>query len=213
MPGAPAPGASAGGDATSGLVNWPRTLAQLRRRPRERAELLFRARHARPGLLYFVVVDGSASTLRGRALAQAKGLCAALLHHACERRRRVGILVFGGERRQCIKPCGRVARSAIGATLARITGGGGTPLRRALLSARHTLHSEAGRHPQERQVLVLITDGRSRDDVSGIGFGPRCERAVIDMEAGAVRLARARVIAARLGAHYRHIETLPAQAR
>jgi Mg-chelatase subunit ChlD len=57
--------------------------------------------------------------------------------------------------------------------------------------------------------FVLFTDGRSRDDLSGLAAAhPRVESTVVDCERGPVRLHRTRPLAERLTARYVHIDEL-----
>lgn len=193
----------AAGEHRHGLVNWPRTLAAGR--PRRREDLHYRRRMEKPGRMKLILVDTSASTLRGGALRRAKGLVAALLEQARQRRERAGILRFGGGGVQLLRACRKVGRAEIAPDLARITGGGGTPLRRALLRAAGQLRTEANRRPCERREFFLITDGRSRDRLRGLTL-TKAAATVVDIESGAVRLGRCRRIARELGARLVHMD-------
>jgi len=188
-----------------GLINWPCTLAAGR--PRRREDLHYRRRMEKPGRMKLILVDASASTLRDGALRRAKGLVAALLEQARRRRERAGILRFGGggDGVQLLRGCRKVGRFEIAPDLARITGGGGTPLRRALLRAAGQLRAEANRRPGERREFFLITDGRSRDSLRGLTLA-NAAATVVDIEGGPVRLGRCRRIARELGARLVHIE-------
>jgi len=203
-----AAGRAAGGHRR-GLINWPRTLAAGR--PRRREDLHYRRRMEKPGRMKLILVDASASTLRGGALRRAKGLVAALLEQARRRRERAGILRFGGggDGVQLLRACRKVGRFEIAPELARITGGGGTPLRRALLRAAGQLRAEANRRPGERREFFLITDGRSRDRLRGLTLA-NAAATVVDIEGGAVRLGRCRRIARELGARLVHIDQFSA---
>ena len=202
----------AAGEHRRGLVNWPRTLAAGR--PRRREDLHYRRRMEKPGRMKLILVDASASTLRGGALRRAKGLVAALLEQARRRRERAGILRFGGgsDGVQLLRACRKVGRNEIAPDLARITGGGGTPLRRALLRAAGQLRAEAGRRPGERREFFLITDGRSRDRLRGLTL-TAAAATVVDIENGPVRLGRCRRIARELGARLVHIDQFSSATR
>lgn len=193
----------AAGEHRRGLINWPRTLAAGR--PRRREDVHYRRRMEKPGRMKLILVDTSASTLRGGALRRAKGLVAALLEQARQRRERAGILRFGGGGVQLLRACRKVGRAEIAPDLARITGGGGTPLRRALLRAAGQLRTEANRRPGERREFFLITDGRSRDRLRGLTL-TNAAATVVDIESGAVRLGRCRRIARELGARLVRID-------
>ena len=97
----PQPGQAQGGrsgargSGTPTRIDWPATLAHGR--PRRHADLHWHARRLRPGELWLVIVDASASTRRHGALAQAKGLLAELFERAYRQRARLAVLEAGGD--------------------------------------------------------------------------------------------------------------------
>ena len=174
----------------------------------ERAGLRRRIRYGGGGHLLLVLLDSSGSTLKGRGLQQAKGVLAGLTRSAYRQRWRLAVLSFAGERVDTLFAAGRAPHDAE-RLLARIRGGGGTPLAVGLRGAMQLLGAERRRWPQQRQTLVLLTDGRYRGGhatlpdlgLDGAVGGGR-EALLVDTEQGAVRLGRARQIAAQLGARY-----------
>jgi magnesium chelatase subunit ChlD-like protein len=153
-----------------------------------------------------ILLDCSGSTLKGRGLTTAKGIVASLLEAAYLKRFRAGLVQFGGnDARLTLSP--RRAPKWLMEILDRVEGGGGTPLRKGLEAVSQVLRRERHRFPAERQTLVLITDGRSRDRIHGIRLA--CRTVVVDLETGPVGLGRCRRIASALEGKYVHATELP----
>nr|WP_236032977.1 VWA domain-containing protein [Pseudomonas schmalbachii] len=199
-------GARRAGDA--GAVDWPASLRQGR--PRKRQDLLHRPRSARAAELWLVVVDASASTRRGGALSRAKGLLAEVFAQAYRQRARLAVLEAGGAQPRWLWQ-GHKAGAALQQWLENLGAGGGTPLLEALQQAADWQQRRQRLKPDESQRLLILTDGRLRD------WPPQaplpCPAVLVDIESTAVRLGRARQLAAELGADYRHIDSLAPSAR
>ncbi|MCG6576708.1 VWA domain-containing protein [Pseudomonas sp. AF32] len=186
-------------------MNWPATL--LNGRPRQRKDLRLEERHRSPHELWLVVVDASASTRRHRALSDGKGLLAQLFDNAYRQRARLALLKASG-----VAPTWQVqgpkASTGLRNWLDDLGAGGGTPLLAALNEARHWLAARRKRFPTEQQRVLVMTDGRVREELS---LSPLdCPCLLIDIERGPIRLGRARQLAGQLQAEYRHIdEELP----
>jgi magnesium chelatase subunit ChlD-like protein len=91
--------------------------------------------------------------------------------------------------------------------LAQLGAGGGTPLRRALLESLALCRQPryCGNGVEKR--LLLLTDGRTREAVGDLRARCRSlEPCVVDCERAALRLGRARGLAAALGAGYVHVD-------
>jgi magnesium chelatase subunit D len=147
------------------------------------ADLREAVREERVGRLVVLVVDTSGSMGAQRRIAAAKGVAIDLLTDAYQRRNRVALVVFRGERAEVVmRPTGsvEVARTR----LADLPTGGTTPLADALETALDV--GLAGRRDHYEPILVLITDGRAT--VGG------------DDPVAAARAAAARVAAARVPA-------------
>jgi magnesium chelatase subunit ChlD-like protein len=147
--------------------------------------------------------------LKESGLAAAKGALVGLLETAYRLRTRVGILQFAGTGTHLRVPPQRVPQDIFG-LLQAITAGGGTPLRRGVVAALQVLDRERRRYPNEEQLLVLFTDGRSRANLSDIQIP--CRLLVIDTETGPVRLGRCRQLATVLGGDYLALDRLPIRA-
>lgn len=203
------PGALRGGlggalsQGAEGAIQWLPTL--LRGRPRQRRDLLRQPRSRRPGELWLVIVDASASTRRYGALAQAKGLLATLFEEAYRQRVRLAVLHATGQQAQWLWQ-GQKASRELQDWLRQLGAGGGTPLLDALHQAAGWLARRQRQKPAEHQRLLVLTDGRLRDWPALPEAA--CPSLLIDLESGPLRLGKAERLARELGAEYRHISEL-----
>jgi len=158
------------------------------------------------------VVDASGSSALNR-LAEAKGAVELLLADCYVRRDQVALLAFRGRSAELLLP---PTRSLVRATrsLARLPGGGGTPLALAIDGA--TALAEVVRRRGETPVVVLLTDGRANIARDGSPGRPRAEDDAL-AAAGTLRAAgftcllvdtspqphpQAKALAAAMGARY-----------
>jgi Mg-chelatase subunit ChlD len=146
---------------------------------------------------------------RAGALALAKGI--ALAAGASTRARcELALIAFSGA-----PSATRVVRgspSRIARALHALGAGGGTPLRRALLDAL-ALGRRADRRGARDKRLWLLTDGRTRQPARDLApLAAAFDVTVVDCERTRVRLARARRIAAELGARYLHADAVVERA-
>ncbi|MBF2945681.1 magnesium chelatase, partial [Pseudomonas aeruginosa] len=96
--------------------------------------MLRQPRSRRPGELWLVIVDASASTRRYGALAQAKGVLATLFEEAYRQRIRLAVLHATGQQAQWLWQ-GQKASRELQDWLRQLGAGGGTPLLDALHQA------------------------------------------------------------------------------
>ncbi|WP_172419301.1 vWA domain-containing protein [Pseudomonas nitroreducens] len=210
----PRPGQLAGGrsgarqQGAHGRIDWPATLRNGR--PQRRADLVLRARSRKPGELWLVIVDASASTRRHGALAQAKGLLADTFEQAYRQRARLAVLHATGAQARWLWQ-GQKASGQLQEWLEQLGAGGGTPLFEAIEQAREWLDRRQRQNPGEQQRLLVLTDGRLRDWPA---LQPlNCPTVLVDIEGGVVRLGRARKLADELGAEYRQIAEISGSYR
>jgi magnesium chelatase subunit ChlD-like protein len=156
--------------------------------------------------LWLIVLDCSSSMLRSGALAIAKGIAGALTAQAAAAGARVALISFaGGTARSRLDSRAPSIASAIG----ELGGGGGTPLRSALCKALALCQRPELAERTVEKRLWLLSDGRSREAVTDLrSRSSNLELHVVDCERGAVRLGRARELAAALNAEYRHVDEL-----
>ncbi|GGX95635.1 hypothetical protein GCM10007160_24060 [Litchfieldella qijiaojingensis] len=166
-----------------------------------------RYRKARTGqpVLHFILLDTSASTLGQRLLGRAKGLVDRLARQAYAAREQIVVLGFGNDGVTSILPRRRAPKDML-ERLDAASGGGGTPIREAILRAarliRQWRRQEAGLHIR----TYLITDGRTRQSMAGLPSLGDC--IVVDTEQSAVKRGRGRQIAEQLDALYRPMSSL-----
>jgi magnesium chelatase subunit D len=171
-------------------------------------DLRVKVRRARTGNLILFVVDASGSMGARKRMAAVKGAILSLLLDAYQKRDRVGLITFRGQRAEILVPPTNSVELAE-RCLRQMPSGGRTPLAAGLELAYQTLHTHLQRDNSLTPLLVLVTDGRAnvgrssqlrqvatslaQAEVAGL---------VLDSEPGFVRLGVAREIAAWLGVDY-----------
>ena len=209
----------AGADGATGSVHLPATIRAASRQQRQRGrgtgplrlrpdDLRRAVTEGREANLVLFCVDASGSMAARRRMAAVKTAVLSLLLDAYQRRDKVGLITFRGQRARLDLP----ATSSVEIAARRLTelpSGGRTPLAEGLLLAAETLRVERIRDPQRRPLLVMVTDGRA---TSGPDAVHRSELAadqlrrsgadavVIDCESGRITLGLAAALARRLGA-------------
>lgn len=177
----------------------------MKGRPTSRRDLIRRPRSSRPGQLWVVIVDASASTRRQGALGKAKGLLLKLFEQAYRQRARIALLHATGNQPQWLWQ-GRKSATALHHWLQDLGAGGGTPLIEAVRQAAEWQLRRQRLKPGEQQRLLILTDGRLRDWQP---LSPcACPALLVDLESTGIRLGRAQRLASELGAGYRHIDSL-----
>ncbi len=131
---------------------------------------------------------------------------AAVFDDAYRQRARLALLTASGTTPQWQRQ-GLKASAALQPWLAQLGAGGGTPLLQAMQQARQWLQRRQLSHPDELQRCLVMTDGRLKH-WPALEAMP-CQTCVVDIERGAIRLGRARVLADQLQAEYRHVDDLP----
>jgi magnesium chelatase subunit D len=195
--------------AAPGAIDWFSTL--LGERPLTRDKLRYRPRAMAEELL-IVAVDCSSSMLHHGGLALAKSVAQALELRARRAGVELALLSFrgAGARREASSIAGR---ASIDRAILGLGGGGGTPLRRALLESSAFCRSSRFSGPRVLRRLVLLTDGRSSEPVADLTpLLSGLESTLIDCERGRMRLGLARRLANALGADYLHADSLPRAA-
>lgn len=162
-------------------------------------------RHRGPSQrLVLLLVDGSGSMGAHGHILRTKAALRSVLDRLYVHRDRVAVQVFRNRRAELLVAPGRnivAARTAIDT----LPTGGGTPLASALREAADLLRRDQHVRPGQPSLLVLITDGRTREDVREAASEVAAVATsilVVDTETGPVRLGRARGIADWLAASY-----------
>lgn len=179
----------------------------LRLRPQDYQR---KVRIRRAANLILFVVDASWSMAVSERMQATKGAILSLLTDAYQRRDRVGLIVFRGDRATLVLPPTNSVELAQ-RYLANLPVGGKTPLSAGLWLALKTVQEERGRRPDQRPLLVILTDGAGNvsmgeqppkeeayaiaDEIQAL----RIDAVVIDMEAAEFNQGYARALAERLG--------------
>ena len=157
--------------------------------------LHYRRQPAGTQTTHFVLLDLSASMLRGQKLAWAKGCLLALTAMFYRSRDHMAVIGFAGQQAQWLQKPARVP-AFNEHWIAPLRGGGATPIQ----SAIDAVNAELKRHGPDRHACIwLLTDGR---------FDPLPERPehieecyVIDFEEDVVTLERCRRLAQQWQGH------------
>jgi magnesium chelatase subunit D len=160
--------------------------------------------------LILFCVDASGSMAARTRMEQVKTAILSLLLDAYQRRDKVGLVTFRGDRADtALPPTGSVDIAAT--RLADLPAGGRTPLAEGLLEAARILEVERVRDPRRRPLLVVVTDGRATHGADAVRRSRQAaahlaERGiaslVVDCETGRFRMGLAGQLAEALRAEY-----------
>ena len=162
-------------------------------------QLKMRKSRAGQAIAHLVLLDTSGSTLGQRLLGQAKGLVESLVTQAYAAREQVAVLGCGNGGVVSLLSRRRAPKNARG-TLDSAKGGGGTPLREAIVEAKRLIQQWQRREPGLQVRTYLITDGRTRESVDDLA--PLGDCLLIDTEQSRVKRGQGVRIAQQLGARY-----------
>lgn len=123
-----------------------------------RPHLRYRKQPAGAQLMHCVLLDTSASMLRGQQLARAKGYLQAIAEQAYRQRDQLCVLGFSGDSAYVIQ-AGAKAQAFNDGWIRPIAGGGGSPLASAI-SLLERLLQHARRQGPVHACVWLLTDGR-----------------------------------------------------
>jgi magnesium chelatase subunit ChlD-like protein len=185
---------------SSGPIAWLPTLLAKGARPLQPQHLRRRPRAAQPVRLHLIVLDVSGSMRQRGRLALAKGHAMLLIQEAARSGDDVGLLCFGGQGVDLLLPPGR-ARSAGSARVARVGGGGGTPLTQALAQAEGLLRRAARGNGAGESWLWLLTDGRTLEQPAQPTVPQHV--VIVDFDERSRPIGRCASWAARWGAEHR----------
>jgi magnesium chelatase subunit D len=170
-------------------------------------DLRVAVRAQKTGHLVILCVDTSGSMGVEARMALAKGAALGLLTDAYQRRDRVALVTFAGDRAETVlRPTASIEIAQ--GRLASLPTGGNSPIAEGLDAAYQLAHGNSG-DQHLNPLLVLITDGRAtgsadafdRSLLSARRFAEaKIPAVVIDVEAGPVRLHLAHELAEVLGA-------------
>ncbi|MGC4891269.1 VWA domain-containing protein [Micromonospora sp. DT227] len=190
-----------------------RLTGPLRLRPDDVREAV---REGREGNLVLFVVDASGSMGARERMTAVKDAVLALLTDAYQRRDKVAVIAFRGDRARTLLPATSSVLTA-SIRLAEMSTGGRTPLAEGLLAAADLLRRERLRDPKRRPLVLIVTDGRATAGRRPLeraataatllaATGAPC--VVVDCESGPVRLHLARRLATQLSAPHHLLNAL-----
>ncbi len=188
------------------------------------ADLRTKIRRARTGNLILFVVDASGSMGARKRMIAVKGAVLSLLLDAYQKRDRVGLISFRGERADLlVPPTNSVEQAERG--LRRMPTGGRTPLAAALHLTDKVLTHHLQRDAALTPLLVLVTDGRANvggqakidavaqaQQAAQILYQKEIAALVLDSEQGFVRFGLSQKVAEWLGGRYLPLDRLQANA-
>jgi magnesium chelatase subunit D len=182
----------------------------------EAADVREAVREQRAGNLVILAVDASGSMGAEARMEAAKGAVLGLLLDAYQRRDRVALVTFRGDGAEVtLRPTGSVEVAK--ARLTDLPTGGRTPLAAGIVTAL-TLAAR----PEDRPLLVLVSDGRATAGPDGVDPLVAAKEAaaevrrrgvpavVVDAEDGHTRLGLAAELAEAMGARYLTLPQLSA---
>ncbi|KAF0180201.1 MAG: Mg-chelatase subunit ChlI [Nitrospirae bacterium] len=127
----------------------------------------YKRKERKMGHLALFVVDGSGSMGAQKRMVAAKGAIQSLLIDCYQKRDLVSMIVFRKDHAEVVlQPTASVEHAA--RRLRDIPVGGKTPLGAGLLEAHRLLERVGRKRPETRFLIVLITDGRANQAISGM---------------------------------------------
>jgi magnesium chelatase subunit ChlD-like protein len=140
--------------------------------------------------------------VRSGGLGLAKGFAHSIELGARRAGARLAVISFRGAGAQ-LEVDSSPGRAVLPLTIAALGGGGGTPLRAALVAAESLCKQSRWRSASVFKRLLILTDGRVQDPASNIPPLPSdLERVVVDCELGRIRLGRTQQLTTALHASY-----------
>ncbi|GAA1261148.1 VWA domain-containing protein [Oryzihumus leptocrescens] len=186
-----------------------------------RADLRRSQREGREGNLVVFAVDTSGSMGAAARVREVRTAVVSLLLDAYQRRDRVAVVTFAGDRARLVLPPTSSVELAQ-RRLAEVPTGGRTPLAEGLVEVAGLVRRQRARDPQRRPLLVLLTDGRATHGKQPLqrasAAAAHCaaqgiSSVVVDCEKrSVVRLGLARELAATLRADYLDLGDVAADA-
>ena len=149
--------------------------------------------------MHCVLLDLSASMLRGRKLELAKGALLALSEQFYHRREKMAVIGFSGTQARVIQPAGRVPTFNLN-WIAPLQGAGATPISHAVDLLEEMLGQHKCRSAKAVTTVWLMSDGRFDPLPARPEMADCCH--VLDFEMEDVRLGRAQRLAQTWNASY-----------
>jgi len=180
----------------------------------EPQDLRQKVREKKIGNTIMFIVDSSGSMGANRRMIETKGAILSLLVDAYQKRDKVGLVAFKGDKAEVLlAPTSSVELAK--QRLKELPTGGKTPLSRGLLRGFEVLHNELNKDKKIKPLLVLISDGKTNVSIND-KINPFSEAKqiaeeirnsgirsiVIDTETGFVRLGKLEELSQSLDGKY-----------
>lgn len=189
----------------------------------ETQDIRQKVREKKIGNTIMFVVDSSGSMGANRRMIETKGAILSLLIDAYQKRDKVGLVAFKGNKAEILlNPTSSIELAK--KQLEELPTGGKTPLSKGLLKGFEVLSNELKRDKKIRPLLVVISDGKGNvsinsntspfDEARQIAEDIRysgIKSIVVDTETGFVRLGRLQELSESLGAKYYPLEDIKAE--
>lgn len=189
----------------------------------EPADIREKVREKRIGNFLLFVVDASGSMGAQQRMVETKGAILSLLLDAYQKRDRIGMVAFRGDRAEVLLPPTSSVEMAH-KLLEELPTGGKTPLSAGLIKAFEVAKAHLYKDPHTSPLLIVVSDGKgnvslgeekplveARRAAEIIRNDERIKALVIDVEKGTfLTFGLARELALTLGADYYKIEDLKA---
>jgi len=185
----------------------------------ETQDIRQKVREKKIGNTIVFVVDSSGSMGANRRMTAVKGAVLSLLMDAYQKRDRVGLVAFKGEKAEVLlAPTSSVELAE--KHLAVLPTGGKTPLAHGLLTGYELIRKELRKSIKIKPLLVLISDGKANVGMGKGAIGDEIRditeeikqsgipSIVIDTETGLIAFGKAVSIAEYLGGKYYKLDTI-----
>lgn len=149
--------------------------------------------------LHLILLDTSASTLTDSLSSIAKSVVKNITDNAYLKRDKISLLGFGNDKVETIVKAGRAPKQVV-TLLDNISALGGTPLRLVMQKAGQSIKQLSQQYPGISLFCYLITDGRSRVDLSDLKLS--VPTLLIDIEKSVIKRGRGELLANQLQATY-----------
>ena len=134
------------------------------------SDIRFKQREKKMGHLVILLVDGSGSMGAQKRMVETKGTVQSLLIDCYQKRDMVSLIVFRKDRAEVILPPTSSVETA-SRRLREIPVGGKTPLTAGLMETYKLIKRVTVKSPETRFLVVLVTDGRANQSLSGTPIG------------------------------------------
>ncbi|MBU3954934.1 VWA domain-containing protein, partial [bacterium] len=189
----------------------------------ESQDIREKIREKKIGATVVFVVDSSGSIGANKKMVEVKAAILSLLIDAYQKRDKVGLVAFKGNKAEVLLPPTSNVNLAK-KRLDELPTGGKTPLSKGLLAGFKVLQSEMRKDKNSNPFMVIISDGRANVSISkqtdtfmelkqiaGEIKDVKIKSIVIDTETGFIRLGKLRELAEALGAKYYSLEDIKAE--